>query len=144
MLENLEGKRMMGVPHRDDFDALLGRLGTPTVNAIREYLDGIIDNLAPSNNGLRTFSSSQLGSDLSPWPEPLAQLYQDAWEFLGDDARDQDVEDRAALWFGLMVWERIIDRDEMWTFYDPNLSGNAADPNREPLGKVYFERETDE
>ncbi len=28
-------------------------------------------------------------------------------------------------------------RDEMWTFYDPNL-GNR-DPNREITGKWYFE-----
>ena len=31
-----------------------------------------------------------------------------------------------------------MERDESWVFYDPNLS--ATDPNREPLGKVYFER----
>ena len=39
--------------------------------------------------------------------------------------------------FGLFVWESIMDRDEKWIFYDPNLS--STDPNREITGKVYFE-----
>jgi hypothetical protein len=139
MLETLNGKRISGVPHREDFDALLHRLGPKIADAIRRYLDGIIDELPPdSKTGLRTFNSSHLGSKLSPWPEPLAQLYKAAWEFLGNDARDEDVENQAALWFGLFVWERIMEREELWVFYDPNLSAN--DPNRDPTGKVYFER----
>lgn len=32
----------------------------------------------------------------------------------------------------------MVNRDEQWVFYDPNLSGH--DPNREITGKVYFER----
>ena len=142
MLETLEGRSITSVPHRPDFDALLHRLGTITANAIREYLDGIIDKLpADAKTGLRTFNSSQLGSNLSPWQEPLARLYLQSWEFLGQEAREEDVQDRAALWFGLFVWERIMERDELWTFYDPNLS--ATDPNRDPTGKVYFERDSD-
>jgi hypothetical protein len=41
--------------------------------------------------------------------------------------------------FGLFVWECIMNRDEEWVFYDPNLTPN--DPNREITGKVYFERQ---
>ena len=124
------------------FIALVRRIGTETADAIRDYLDSVIDNLPlDEKTGHRTFGSSQLGRELSPWEEPLDQLYQEAWAFLGDEARDEDVEGRAALWFGLFVWERIMERDERWVFWDPNLS--AADPNRDPLGKVYFERAAD-
>lgn len=141
MLETLDGKQITTVPHRADFDRLIHRIGKRTTNAIRRYLDEVIDNLPlDSKTGRRTFGSSQLGRELSPWQKPLDELYQEAWEFLGDNARDEEVEDRAALWFGLFIWERIMDRDEPWVFWDPNLS--ATDPNRDPLGKVYFERST--
>jgi hypothetical protein len=143
MLETLDGKRITAVPHRSYFDDLLRRLGSETANAVRDFLDRIIDNLPlNSKTGHRTFGSSQLGRELSPWDDPLDQLYLEAWEFLGSEAREEDVEDRAALWFGLFVWERIMERAERWVFYDPNLS--ATDPNREPLGKVYFERAADD
>jgi hypothetical protein len=139
MLETLDGKCVTAVPYAGDFRALIRRLGTATANAIRAYLDDVIDNLpADRKRGLRAFGSSQLGRELSPWLEPLAQLYWHAREFMGEDSSEQEVEDRAALWFGLFVWERIMVRDEPWVFWDPNLS--KTDPNRDPLGKVYFER----
>ena len=141
MLETLNGKCVMAVPHRGDFDALIHRLGTDVADAIRDYLDRIIDSLPlDRKTGRRTFGTSQLGRELSPWKEPLAQLYFQSREFLGMQASEKEVEDRAALWFGLFVWERIIERDEPWVFWDPNLS--ATDLNREPQGKVYFERST--
>jgi hypothetical protein len=140
MLTTIDGKRVNAVPHRDDFDALLRRLGAATANAIREYLDGVVAGLPPDGGtGLRTFNSSQLGRTLTPWPEPLARLYHQSREFLGQQATEDEVQDRAALWFGLFVWERIMEAEELWAFYDPNLS--ATDPNREPMGKVYFERD---
>jgi hypothetical protein len=139
MLQTIDGKQVTAVPHRADFDALIRRLGDTAANAIRAYLDEVIVGLpADSGTGLRTFNSSQLGSKLSPWPEPLARLYHQSREFLGQQAKEDEVQERAALWFGLFVWERIMEADELWAFYDPNLS--ATDPNREPLGKVYFER----
>jgi hypothetical protein len=48
------------------------------------------------------------------------------------------VQQRAALIFGLFVWECVMQRGENWVFYDSNLS--SSDPNREVTGKVYFER----
>jgi hypothetical protein len=33
-----------------------------------------------------------------------------------------------------------MNRSERWVFYDPNLSAN--DPNREIIGKTYFEQPT--
>jgi len=140
MLETLDGKQISTVPHRDDFDALLDRLGPDKADSIREYLDGTIDGLPPDRkSGHRTFGSSQLGRELEPWEEPLDELWLEARRFLGSGATEEEAEDRAALWFGLFVWERIMERDERWVFWDPNLS--ATDPNRDPVGKVYFERD---
>ena len=59
---------------------------------------------------------------------------------MGPSAAEQDVQDRAALIFGLFTWECIMNRDDRWAFYDPNLS--PTDPNREIIGKVHFERES--
>ena len=142
MLETIDEKRVTAVPHRSDFDALIRRLGAANASAVRNYLDDVISDLPPDENtGLRTFNSSQLGRNLSPWPEPLARLYFHSREFLSQQATEDEVQDRAALWFGLFVWDRIMQADELWAFYDPNLSAN--DPNREPMGKVYFERDSD-
>jgi hypothetical protein len=139
MLQTIDGKTVGGVPHREDFDALLSRLGSRSADSIRDYLDEVIGDLPPDEKtGLRTFNSSELGRKLTPWQHPLSRLYHLAWEFLGVSAKEEEVQDRAALWFGLFVWERIMDCDELWMFWDPNLS--STDPNREPLGKVYFEQ----
>lgn len=138
MLSTVDGKPVNAVPHRADFDALLNRLGTPMADSIREYLDSVIDEMDLDKDGRRTFSSSQLGRELSPWEEPLDTLYHHARVFLGTSATEDEVQDQAALWFGLFVWECIMNRDESWVYWDPNLS--ATDVNREPMGKVYFEQ----
>jgi hypothetical protein len=103
-------------------------------------LDQIIDGIEVNvQTGRRTFSSSILGSQLTPWKKPLASLYDVSREILGQDTEERFVQDRAALIFGLFVWECIMNRDEEWVFYDPNLS--SKDPNREVTGKVYFEQD---
>src|SRR5437762_2268371 len=129
MLENLEGKRMTSVPHRDDFDRVLKQLGPERMQQARDALDEVIDDLPPSpGTGLRVFNSSYIASNLSPWSGGLKHLYDVACELLGESADEQVIEDRAALIFGLFVWERLMDRSgERWVFYDPNLSAN--DPN---------------
>ena len=72
-------------------------------------------------------------------PGAWSHLYHVAREIEGGrDAEEQEVQDRAALIFGLFVWECIMLRDEEWMVYDPNLS--SRDPNREITGKVYFEQ----
>ncbi len=138
MLEALDGKPITGVPHLEDFEHLIRRLGQRKTEAIRRYLDRIIDEMPPDEmTGLRKFGSSQFGRELEPWRRPLDELWKEAQRFLGEDACEEDAEDRAALWFGLFLWERMIARDERWVFWDPNLSHD--DPNRDPVGKVYFE-----
>jgi len=139
MLKSLNGAIVNRVPHSQDFEAIQRKLGSERLAAVRAELDRIVDEMAPDGQtGLRTFSSSFLGSKLSPWPYPVAHLYDVAREILGPQTDDKDIEDRAGLLFGLFIWECIMERDEEWVFYDPNLSGN--DPNREITGKVYFER----
>jgi hypothetical protein len=139
MLSNIQGKLMQGVPHAKDFERVLRLLGPERADAARAHLNQIIDEMAPSpGTGVRVFSSSHLGSNLSPWTCGLKHLYDVACEELGESAEDRDIEARAALIFGLFVWECIVNRGENWVFYDPNLS--SRDPNREIIGKTYFEQ----
>jgi hypothetical protein len=139
MLQTLEGREITSVCHKEDFDALVRRLSNPRADAIRDFLNQRIDRMSTNGKtGLRTFSASGLGRDLTPWPEPLAYLYQQSRDSFGQiAAREAEIEDRAAQWFGLFVWDVIMARPERWVFYDPNL--RAADPERDPVGKVYFE-----
>jgi len=138
MLYTLEDKQIKLVPHAGSFNAAIKELGEIRVSEVRAELDSIVDNMAPDRNGSRTFSSSILGSQLSPWPSPISHLYYVARVFEGQNPDEKKVQDTAALLFGLFVWECIIERQEKWVFWDPNLSGH--DPNREITGKVYFER----
>jgi hypothetical protein len=138
MLKAIDGKRITTIPHRKDFEAVGRRLGTERAAQVRAELNRIVDQMKPDlGTGGRTFSSSFLGSELTPWQPPLEYLYNVSREMLGNSADEQDVQDRAALTFGLFVWDCMMNREEEWMFYDPNLSFN--DPNREITGKVYFE-----
>jgi hypothetical protein len=139
MLSTLDGNHITTVPHAKSFQSALRQLGNTRAEEVRRGLNAIIDELPPDKErGTRTFSSSFLGSELSPWPHPIAHLYDVAREMAGAAADEEYVQEQAALLFGLFVWECIMNRDEAWVFYDPNL--NSRDPNREITGKVYFER----
>ncbi len=139
MLLTIDRKPIHRVPHASDFASVLRRLGEQRADEVRVHLQGEIDRLPlDPKTGRRTFSSSHLGSKLSPWPKPLSHLYHVAREIEGERADEQAVQDRGALLFGLFIWECIMNRDEEWVVYDPNLS--AHDPNREITGKVYFEQ----
>jgi hypothetical protein len=141
MLFTVDEKKMTRVPHGDDVKAIVRSLGDDHAAQVREALVAIVDGLEPdADRGTRTFSSSHLGSKLTPWPYPLAHLYDLAREMEGQSGSDEAVEARAGLIFGLFVWESIMERDEKWIFYDPNLS--SSDPNREITGKVYFESDS--
>ena len=139
MLQNIEKKPIYGVPRLEDFNAYCRHLGDKRLKAVRTGLHSLIDKRSPDpRTGKRTFSSSFLGSEITPWPYPIAHLYDVAREMLGGAAAEQEVQDQAGLIFGLFIWECVMNRrDELWTVYDPNLSNR--DPNREITGKVYFE-----
>jgi hypothetical protein len=139
MLKTLDGKRIASVAHAQKFRVVLSQLGPERAAEVRSALHRIIDEMTPdTRTGFRTFSSSHLGSALTPWKHPLSHLYDVAWELEGEAAEDDFVEAQAAHIFGQFVWECIMDREEEWVFYDPNLS--PSDHNREITGKVYFER----
>lgn len=140
MLKSLDDKHITAVPHPGAFDAAKKQMGTVRVAEVRAELDAVISEMEPDKKtNLRTFSSSHLGSKLSPWPPPLSHLYHVAREMGGPKATEKEVQDQAALFFGLFVWEHIMNRkNESWVFYDPNL--NSRDLNREITGKVYFEQ----
>lgn len=139
MLSTLDGKRIETVAHAKMFEIVVAQLGPTRTSQVRAALQQIVDEMAPDRRtGQRQFSSSHLGSALTPWPQPLSHLYDVAWELEGSAADEDHIQERAALIFGQFVWECIMERDEEWVFYDPNLSPN--DPNREITGKVYFER----
>lgn len=139
MLIALDGKQITTVAHAATFASVLAQLGPARSAEVRAGPDNIISALEPNKEtGVRSFSSSQLGSQLTPWPHPVSQLYDVAWELEGAGASDDHVESRAALLFGQFVWECVMNRDEEWVFYDHNL--DPRDPNREITGKIYFER----
>ena len=134
----LDGKRVTHTPRADYFNAVKGLLGNDRTEDVRTELNRLIDAIPPNkDSGKRTFSSSHLGSSLTPWLYPLAHLYDAALEMEGKSGTEDHIQEQAGFSFGLFVWECIVGRDERWTFYDPNLPG---DPNKEITGKVYFEQ----
>lgn len=138
MLSTLDGKPVNSVPRADDFADVLRRLGPERAQAIRQELDGIVAHLRPGDNGKRSFSSSHLGSQLSPWGEPLSFVTDVSRQIEGPHATEEQIRERSSWIFGLFVWECIMNRPDDWRFYDPNLS--SRDPNKEITGKVYFEQ----
>lgn len=140
MLKSLDDKHITTVPHASAFAVAKKQMGPLQVDEVCAKLHSIIDEVdRDKNTQLRTFSSSHLGSKLSPWQHPLSHLYHVARVLEGQKATEKEVQDRAALLFGLFIWECIMERkNENWVFYDPNLS--SRDLNREITGKVYFER----
>lgn len=140
MLTTVKGSRVKNVPRREWFDIVVQKLGADRTAKVREEFNRIVDEMKPdASTGQRTFSSSHLGSGLSPWQPPLQFLYDVSREMLGSAADEEEVQRQAGLIFGLFVWECILNRPEEWAYYDPNLSPD--DPNREVTGKVYFERQ---
>ena len=105
-LDTLDGKRISRVAHARTFDAVVNQLGTSRVAEGRAELTRLVDEMEPAKHtGLRTFSSSYLGSELTPWQHPLSHLYDVASEIEGNNAPDERIEEQAALIFGQFVWE---------------------------------------
>lgn len=139
MLLNPTGNEMRRVPHVDNFETLVRRLGAERASAVRDGLNEVVDQLpVDPEKGVRVFSSSFLGSNLQPWGYPLAHLFDVAREMSVAGTSHEDLRNRAALFFGQFVWECLMRRSETWVVYDPNLG--SRDPNKEPIGKTYFEQ----
>jgi hypothetical protein len=137
-----EGKQIKCVPDVAEFKRAVRLLGANRTKAIRHALNRLIDEMPPDKKiGARTFSTSQVASQLQPWPYPLAGLYDIALEIEGKETTGRQVYDRAGLLFGLFVWECIMGRKERWVIDDQGSP--SSDPIREITEKVYSERGPD-
>lgn len=142
MLFTPDGKQIKRVPDTAEFKRAVQLLGASRAEGIRQALNRIIDDMPPDKEtGKRIFSSSRLGSQLEPWPYPLAGLYDIALEIEGKDATGRQIYDRARLILGLFVWKCIMARKEKWV-----LHGGGATPSyppREIAEKTYIEHGPD-
>jgi hypothetical protein len=140
VLFTLEGKRITEIPRSrvDYFQAVKDSLGENRTQEVQAEFDRLIDELpGDPRTGKRTFNSSHLGSSLSPWPYPLGYLYDTAVQMAAENTPEEKIQEQSGFSFGLFAWECIMNRDEAWALYNPNLPG---DGNSEITGKVYFER----
>jgi hypothetical protein len=74
MLFTVDGNQMVEIPRArlQYFRAVEKFLGDVRTEEVRREFNRLIDIMAPDQHtGRRTFSSSYLGSNLSPWPYPL-------------------------------------------------------------------------
>jgi hypothetical protein len=139
MLFDLNGKHMTQVPHHDDFERIVKKLGPQRVEELRAHIQKLIDDYPPvAKSTRRMINSSWWGSEMEPWPPPLDHLYLVARElenFTHDETLSSDVEDavqeKAGMYWGLFLWEAMIQRPERWYFYS----------SEGVLGKTYIEFE---
>lgn len=137
-----DGKQIKRVPDAAEFKRAIRLLGANRTKAIRRALNHLIDEMPPDKKiGARTFITSQVVSQLQPWPYPLAGLYDIALEIEGNDATGRQVYDRAGLIFGLFVWDCLMGRTERWMIHDQGAA--FSDPTREIMEKVYIEQGPD-
>jgi hypothetical protein len=137
-----DGKQIKSVPNAAEFERAVRLLGENRTKAIRLALNRLIDEMpAGKKTGARTFSTSQVSSQLQPWPYPLAGLYDIALEIEGKEAIGRQVYDRAWLILGLFMWECIMGRKETWMISDQGSI--ASDPLREITERVYIEQRPD-
>ena len=138
MLFSPDGKQKKSLPDAAEFKRAVRLLGANRTKAIRRALNRLIDEMPPDKKiGARTFNTSQVASQLQPWPYPLAGLYDIALEIEGNEATGRQVYDRAWLIFGLFVWESMMSRKERWVLDDQEAT--PSDPMREMTKKVYIE-----
>jgi hypothetical protein len=134
-----DGKQLKRVPQAAEFKRAVRLLGASRTKAVRHALNRLIDEMPPDKKiKARTFSSSQVASQLEPWPYPLAGLYDIALEIEGNEATGRQVYDRAGFIFGLFIWECIMARQERWVLSDQKAGSSG--PNQEIMGAVYQER----
>jgi hypothetical protein len=140
MLFSVDGERISEIPakRRAFFNSVIHDLGPARTEEVRRELNRLVDELRPQDQtGRRTVNASYLGSELTPWPYPLAHLYYFAEASAAENTPEEEIQKQAGFSFGLFLWDCMIRRGDSWTVYDPNL---RDDPNREVIGKTYYER----
>ena len=139
MLFTIDDKLIAKLPHDEEWKRLVAELGKANLDAILDFLNQKIDSFPrDKNTGQRTINSSHWGSGLSPWPEPLVEVYEAAKNLMGSSATEEEVQDYSGQLFGLIVWKIMMDRTETWCFYSEKA--DPLDPSSTRLGKIYFER----
>ena len=93
-----EVKRINHIPHRQEFDAWMANLAPEGYDGVVEALSNIFDE-----SEIQT-SSFIPGDDWTGTP------YEPIWHAVGHDM------DRAALFFGLIVWRVVMEHPESWSF----------------------------
>ncbi len=142
MLFTPAGKQIKSVPNAAEFKRAVRLLGAKRTKTVRLALNHLIDEIPPDEKtGARTFSTSQVASQLQPWPYPLAGLYDIALEIEGKEAIGRQVYDRAWLILGLFMWECIMGRKEKWVPDDRDST--SSDPIRKITTQVYIEQRPD-
>jgi hypothetical protein len=142
VLFSADGKQIKSIPNAAEFERAVGLLGENRTKAIRLALNRLIDEMPlDKKTGARTFSTSQVASQLQPWPYPLAGLYDIALEIEGKEAIGRQIYDRAWLILGLFMWECIMGRKETWMISDQ--ASIASDPIRCITERVYLEQRPD-
>jgi len=104
MLESIDGKRMKGLPHRDQYNRRVGRLRSGLAGEVQN----IIARYCDSHNEV---TAGWLFSQ--PEFPPKHQEMTDALR----------VEEEANQLLGQMLWEVLRARPEVWLFYRPESEG---------------------
>ena len=140
MLFTPDGKQIKRVPDAAEFKRAIRLLGVNRTKAIRSALNHLVDEMPPDKKReARSFNTSQVASQIQPWPYPLAGLYDIALEIEGKEATGRQVYDRAWLIFGLFMWECIMGRKEKWVITDQGST--FSDPSQQIMEKVYIEQQ---
>src|SRR5450631_1047923 len=118
MLYSLDGERILEVPakRRAFLKSVVHDLGPARTEEVRSELNRLIDELRPQDQtGRRTVNASYLGSELTPWPYPLAHLYDVATALAAENTPEDEIQEQAGFSFGLFLWDCMTRRDDSWT-----------------------------
>jgi hypothetical protein len=112
MLFSIDGRLQTTVPHHQEYEMWLAQLTAEEIQAIHDRLDVDIDQ----KMGVGVVVSSWL-----PGPDWEGTPYFPIW-----DTACRRNDEHSALFFGLLVWRRMMDRPEDWRFIkDPRDAGSV-------------------
>lgn len=120
MLFSIDGKEITGIPRkrRADFNRWRANLSDADYEAVVEAINEYVDEVPPDEPFVSSFIP---GSD---WTDTV---YQPLYIACGQSA------EQGGWFFGLIVWQVMIDRDEEWVF-------KPADKEDDVLGTTYWRK----
>ncbi len=118
MLYNLNGEEMTYMPHQEEYDLRRANLSDEDYYRVVDAINDYIDN----SNGV--FASSFIpGAD---WTDtPYQPLY-----LACNQSKEQ-----SAMFFGQIVWQVVMDRDDEWLFKPPDMDADGIQ------GTTYWRRD---